>query len=211
MTDRVDEARLAIARLADHAAQRGSLRLRAAAAWYAADLALRCGRVAEAENDARLVFSLVDDDVSVLTGGAAGVLVCALAERGAFDEARDLLRERGLDGELAGVPWESAVRHARARLWLAEGDFERAHEEALASGALRDERGRPNPTWTPWRSTAALALAHLGRCDEGAALADDELALAERFGAPVPIVRALQARAVAETTTPRAWRCASAP
>ena len=198
MTDRADEARQAIARLADHAAQRGSLRLRAAAAWYAADLALRCGRVAEAENDARLVFSLVDDDVSVLTGGAASVLVCALAERGAFDEARDLLRERGLDGELAGAPWESAVRHARARLWLAEGDYERAHDEALASGALRDERGRPNPTWTPWRSTAALALAHLGRCDEAIGLADAELALAERFGAPVPIVRAMQARAVAE-------------
>jgi DNA-binding CsgD family transcriptional regulator len=90
------------------------------------------------------------------------------------------------------------VRHARARLWLAEGDFERALGEARASGALRDERGRPNPTWTPWRSTAALALAHLGRLDEAAALADAELALAERFGAPVPIAGALHARAVAE-------------
>ena len=126
------------------------------------------------------------------------MLVCALAERGAFDEARELLRERGLDGSLDGMPWESAVRHARARLWLAEGDFERALAEARASGALREERGRPNPTWTPWRSTAALALAHLGRRDEAAALADAELALAERFGAPVPIAGALHARAVAE-------------
>jgi DNA-binding CsgD family transcriptional regulator len=198
MTDRADEAQEAIARLRDHAVDRGSLRLRAAAAWYQADLALRCGRVSEAEDEARMVFDLLDEDVSVLTGGAAKVLVCALAERGAFQEARELLQERRLDGALHGLPWESAVRHARSRLWLAEGDFERALGEARASGALRDERGRPNPTWTPWRSTAALALAHLGRRDEAAALADSELALAERFGAPVPIAGALHARAVAE-------------
>ena len=55
------------------------------------------------------------------------------------------------------------MRHARARLWLAEGDFERALRRGRARpGALREQQGRPNPTWTPWRSTAALALAHLG-------------------------------------------------
>ena len=198
MADHADEAHAAIARLRDHADQRGSLRLRAAAAWYAADLALRRGRVAEAEDEARTALCLVDDDVSVLTGGAASVLVHALAERGAFDEARELLRERGLDGSMTGMPWESALIYARARLWLAEGDYERALAEATVSGAQREERGRPNPTWTPWRSTAALALAHLGRRAEAAAMADAELGAAERFGAPVPIVAALHARAVAE-------------
>ena len=178
--------------------QRGSLRLHAAAAWYAADLALRRGHLAEAEDEARSALCLVDDDVSVLTGGSASVLVCALAERGAFDEARDVLRERGLDGSMEGMPWESAVIHARARLWLAAGDYERALAEALLSGSLREDCGRPNPTWTPWRSTAALALAHLGRREEAVAMADTELALAERFGAPVPIAGALHARAVAE-------------
>jgi ATP/maltotriose-dependent transcriptional regulator MalT len=198
MADHADEAHAAIARLRDHADQRGSLRLRAAAAWYAADLALRRGRVAEAEDEARTALCLVDDDVSVLTGGAASVLVHALAERGAFDEARELLRERGLDSSMTGMPWESALIYARARLWLAEGDYERALAEATVSGAQREERGRPNPTWTPWRSTAALALAHLGRRAEAAAMADAELGAAERFGAPVPIVAALHARAVAE-------------
>jgi ATP/maltotriose-dependent transcriptional regulator MalT len=142
---------------------RGSLRLRAAAAWYAADLALRSGRVSEAEDEARMVFDLLDEDVSVLTGGAANVLVCALTERGAFEEAHALLHERALDGALHGTPWESAVRHARARLWLAEGDYERP-AEARASGALREERGAPIRPGR--RSTAALALAHLGRRDE---------------------------------------------
>jgi DNA-binding CsgD family transcriptional regulator len=198
MADHADEADAAIARLRDHALQRGSVRLHAAAAWYAGDLALRRGRLADAEDEARIALSLLDDDVTVLAGGAANVLVCALAERGAFDEARDVLRVRGLDGSMEGLPWQSAVIHARARLWLAEGDYERALAEALRSGALREERGRPNPTWTPWRSTAALALAHVGRREEAAVMADAERALAGRFGAPVPIAGALHARAVAE-------------
>jgi DNA-binding CsgD family transcriptional regulator len=145
-----------------------------------------------------MVFCLVDDDVNMLTGAAAELLVCALAERGEFQEAHDLLEERGLDGSLGRTLWEVGLRHARARLALAEGDFERAYAEACEAGALREEQGRPNPTWTPWRTTAALALAHLGRRDEAAALADAELALAERFAAPVPIAAEVHARAVAE-------------
>ncbi len=198
MADHADDAHAAITRLRDHAVQRGSLRLHAAAAWYAADLALRRGQLGEAEDEARSALCLVEDDVSVLTAGAANVLVCVLAERGAFDEARDVLRERGLEGSMEGMPWQSAMIHARARLWLAEGDYERALSEALVSGALGEARGRPNPTWTPWRTTAALALAHLGRREEAVAMAEGELAPAERFGAPVPIVGALHARAVAE-------------
>jgi DNA-binding CsgD family transcriptional regulator len=199
MTDHADEARHAIERLRALATARGSLRLRAAAAWYAGELALRRGDIAEAENEARMVLDLVGGDVNLLTGAATEVLVCALAERGEIDEARELLQEHGLDGSLRGTRWEIGVHHARARLALADGDFEGAHDEALTAGALRERQGREHPTWTPWRSTAALALAHLGRRDEAAALADAELAMAERFGAPVPIARALHARAVAES------------
>jgi len=198
MTDQADEARRGIERLREQATARGSLRLRAAAAWYAGELALRRGHIAEAENEARMVLDLVGGEVNLLTGAATEVLVSALAERGEIDEARALLHEHGLDGSLRGTRWEIGVHHARARLALADGNFERAHDEALAAGALRERQGREHPTWTPWRSTAALALAHLGRRDEAAALADAELAMAERFGAPVPIARALHARAVAE-------------
>src|SRR4029077_7543462 len=128
------EARLAIGRLRDHATARGSLRLRAAAAWDAAELALRRGQIAEAENEARMVFSLLDGDVNMLTGAATEVLVCALAERGELQEARHLLHEQGLDGPLRGTHWEVGAHHARARLWLAEGEFERAYEEAREAG-----------------------------------------------------------------------------
>jgi DNA-binding CsgD family transcriptional regulator/tetratricopeptide (TPR) repeat protein len=198
LTDHVEEAREAIGALGDEAMNRGSVRLRAAAALYASELALRTGQVTEAECHATLALELGDEDVNAFTGGAIRVLVWALAERGAFEAARDLLAARGFDRELGHKPWEIGVLHARARLSLAEGEFERSHAEACDAGARRDAQGRPNPTWGGWRSTAALALAPLGRREEAVALADAELALAERFGAPVPIARALLARAVAE-------------
>jgi hypothetical protein len=124
LTDNADEARQAIDALREDAVARGSLRLRAGVAWYGAELALRVGDVAGAEDQARLALSLVHQDVNVFTGGAINVLVCALAERGAFEEAQQVLRERRVDAELGRIRWR--VRHARARLWLAEGDFERA-------------------------------------------------------------------------------------
>src|SRR5262249_53074550 len=96
-------------------------------------------------------------------------------------------------------PWELGIRHSRARLRLSEGDYEGAYADACEVGVLRERQGRVNPTWTPWRSTSSLALSHLGRREEAAQLADTELALARRFGAPVPIARALHARAVAES------------
>jgi DNA-binding CsgD family transcriptional regulator/tetratricopeptide (TPR) repeat protein len=198
LSDNVEAAERAIIALQSEAANRGSLRLRVAAAFYGSELALRTARVAEAENLARLALDVLDEPLNVFTGGAVEVLVNALIERGAFQEARDVLHEHGLDGALGTSIWQVGMRHARARLWLAEGDYERAHAEAIEAGALREQHGRPNPAITPWRSTAAIALAHLGRRDEAIALADAELELAERFGAPTAIIAALHARAVAD-------------
>ena len=191
-------AQHAIDAMRDDAIARGSLRLRAGAAWYGADLALRRGHVAEAENEARFALDLAGEDVNMITGGAVEALVRALAERGAYAEARGLLDERSLDGDIGARIWEIGILHSRARLALLEGDFESALGDARRVGVLRDGQGRPNPTWAAWRSTASLALAHLGRGAEAIELADAELALAESFGAPVPIVAALHARMVAE-------------
>ena len=199
MTDHVGRRARRSPPCASMRSTRGSLRMRVAAERYAADLALRTGRVAEAENHARLALDLLDEDINVFTGGCGRGPRLRLGRARRVREARELLRERGLDGELGGVPWEIGVRHARARLWLAEGDFERALRRGLrgrraarGAGPAESDAGRRGAR--PPR----VALAHLGRRDEAAALADTELALAERFGAPVPIVAALHARAVAE-------------
>ena len=110
------------------------------------------------------------------------MLVAALIERGATDEARE-----ALDG-----------REAPAALHLAEGDFERAIAAARDAGWRRTAKGQTNPARSGWRSTLALALAHAGQVEEAAAVADDEVALARAFGAPTPLARALHARCVAE-------------
>ena len=179
-TDHHADARRAIDALRAAAIARGSRPLRAAAACHAGELALRTGDIREAEREARAALELANGDLGAIGGGALELLVRALTERGAFDEAVALLEARGLDG----------ARDARARLWLAIGEYERAHVEACEAGRQQD--------WTPWRATAALALAHLGRREEAAVLADEDVARAERFGAPAPLVIALHARALAE-------------
>jgi DNA-binding CsgD family transcriptional regulator len=202
-TDHFAEAEAAITAMREDPAVRGSLRLRAGAAWYAAELAQRTGRVADAENEARLALDLTPDDVNLFTGGAIEILVWALAERGALGEAQALLEEHGLADEIGGQIWEIGILHSRAVLALAGGDFPRAHDQAVHTGRLRIGQGRPNPVWTPWRATAALALAHQGRQPEAAALAAEELALAERFGAPSAILAATHAAAVAQADDAR--------
>ncbi|HST42965.1 MAG TPA: helix-turn-helix transcriptional regulator, partial [Conexibacter sp.] len=65
-------------------------------------------------------------------------------------------------------------------------------------GERRLAQGRANPAWTSWRATQAHALAHLGRLDEAAAVADENVALAHAFGAPTALMTALLARTVCE-------------
>jgi DNA-binding CsgD family transcriptional regulator len=197
-TDHFAQAGAAITALRKDHTVRGSLRLQAGAAWYAAELAQRTGQIADAENEARLALDLTPDDVNLFTGGAIEILVWALAQRGAFAEAHALLEEHGLRGNLGEQIWEIGILHSRSVLALAEGDFPRAHDEAVHAGRLRIAQGRPNPAWTPWRATASLALAHQGHRSDAAALAAEELALAERFGAATAVLTATHAAAVAE-------------
>ena len=93
---------------------------------------------------------------------------------------RDDLRVRARGGARARV-----IDAARARLAIAEGDFASALE-LVGDGVL-----------------GALALAHLGRRDEAARVADAALAEAERLGAPAQVAAALHARAVAEPDAER--------
>jgi hypothetical protein len=164
LTDRVAEAEAVIARLDDEPV----------ASRYAAELALRVGRRADAEREARRGLGL--------GAPALDVLVAALIERGATDAAREAL----------------GGREAPAALLLAEGDFDRAIAAARADGWRRTAKGQTNPARSGWRSTLALALAHAGQIEEATAVADDDVALARAFGAPTPLARALHARCVAE-------------
>ncbi|WP_324276854.1 hypothetical protein [Blastococcus brunescens] len=73
------------------------------------------------------------------------------------------------------------LQHAIARVLTAEGH----HDRALAVlDAVPTPVPVPNPVWNPWRSTAALALRGLGRTDDAVAVAEEEVRLLRRWGAP---------------------------
>jgi DNA-binding CsgD family transcriptional regulator len=76
------------------------------------------------------------------------------------------------------------------RVLLAEG----RPEEALAHADAFERHARWNchPRFVPWRSLKAQALDRLGRHDEAAALAGEELAIARGWGSPGTVGRSLR-------------------
>ncbi len=79
-------------------------------------------------------------------------------------------------------------QQAVARLLVAEGRCEEALSALDAAPA-----GIPiaNPAWNPWRGIRAAALHGLGRVDEALELAEEEVALLRRWGAPSHLGRGL--------------------
>ena len=128
--------------------------------------------------------------------------------RGARAAARARPRRRARRRDLGDrrAPRARAPVAGRGRLRA------RATPRRCAVGALRERAGPPEPDAgrrgaRPPRSRSPTS----GRREEAVALADAELALAERFGAPVADRRARCTRAPSPSpTTPRASRCASA-
>src|SRR5205814_5406096 len=67
---------------------------------------------------------------------------------------------------------------------LETGRVEEALAEFLEVGSITDSLGIENPAYAPWRSQAALSLYRLDRGDEARELAQAELELSRRWGAP---------------------------
>ncbi|WP_280341777.1 helix-turn-helix transcriptional regulator [Nocardia neocaledoniensis] len=130
-----------------------------------------------------------------LRGMALAWLVEALVQVGDLRGARCLFEDRMSSVE--AVPDRAHVLAARGALHRAEGDLERSLADYLACGKMLTARNVANPAIVPWRSRAALVATALGRCDLAAALADDELAAARRWGSPGAVGRALHAVAMA--------------
>jgi DNA-binding CsgD family transcriptional regulator len=114
----------------------------------------------------------------------------------------DVLRERG-DVEGARLALEHSVDLGGgddgARYWLNSRIelllAERRYEEALTAAddyANRFDHIVRNPMDAPWRSHKAVALAGLGRREEGLPLLEEELRRARAWGAPGPVARTLR-------------------
>jgi DNA-binding CsgD family transcriptional regulator len=116
-------------------------------------------------------------------------LAGVLRERGDLEGARAVL-ENSVDpgGEDDGARY---WLNSKIELLLAE----QRHDEALAAAedyAARFDHLVRNPMDAPWRSHKALALAGLGRAEEGLPLVEEELERARTWGAPGTVARTLR-------------------
>lgn len=160
----------------------------------------RAGELGPAEASARTCLELATEvGWGLPVPIAAASLASVLVERGDPDDARAALAqlEGGYDPELATT---QAVRESRAKLLIAEGDPRGALDELLAVARWEQAMELPGGVVpVPWRSAAALAHASLGDADEAHRLAEDEVALARRFGAARAVGIALRALGLVES------------
>jgi DNA-binding CsgD family transcriptional regulator len=118
----------------------------------------------------------------------APFLAEVLVERGALGAARSLLDGSG--SPPAGSDQAILLDRARMRMLLDEG----RPEEALAYADVYEFHAawKRHPTYVPWRSLKAQALDRLGRHDEAAVLAGEELEIARGWGSPGTVGRSLR-------------------
>lgn len=147
------------------------------------------GDLAEAEAELRASLqTLTDWGMPTAGGWAPPVLAEVLVERGAIEEARRVLDAVG------DAPTHSdhtiMLDRARVRLLLAEGRAEDALAQAEAFELHAD--WKQHPRFVPWRSLKATALERLGRHDDAAALAEQEVEIARSWGTPGTVGRSLR-------------------
>jgi DNA-binding CsgD family transcriptional regulator/tetratricopeptide (TPR) repeat protein len=159
-------------------------------------LALRRGDLGTAEADARTALAATELPAPpmfrVLNGG---VLLQALVEQGELDAAEQALAPLEFEVE-SGSLISPPLRFGRGRLRVAQGRVAEGLEDILAVGALLIRSLVTSPCAVPWRSEAALVYLALGDHESAGRLAEEELELAQVFGAPRALGVALRAAGV---------------
>jgi DNA-binding CsgD family transcriptional regulator len=187
-------AEAALTAAVEEAETRGSVLGFATASHARAMANLLRGRVKDAADDARRSIALERDGWRLGMGGARIVLAHTLVETGDHDAAsRQIEEAEGLTEDTN--PLRMALLLARGRIRLLDSDPGSALSDFVACGELCEAAAIRNPAVAPWRSAAGLASAAVGDRAEASRLINEELALAQAFGAPGPISRALRALA----------------
>src|SRR5262249_7360622 len=125
-----------------------------------------------------------------------GLLVKALVEQGELRAAEDALAPvdaQATDGSLTSA----ILRLARGRLRFAQGRGDESLQDFLAVGARVSGGLVGCPGFLPWRSAASGAQLALGDVEAAERLAQEEVELAEAFGAPRALGVALRAAGLA--------------
>jgi DNA-binding CsgD family transcriptional regulator len=181
------------------ASSRGSQRARSVALCWRGAFNFRLGRIDAAETDLREI----PDDIlpPLMVPVKLGHLAESLRERGGLAEASELLDAYDLDRRDPGEELLlNFVRFARARVAIDRGELElgleelRRHRHCEEAWDLPPEGGMQ----MQWRSVLAAVHRARGERDQAVALAQDDLAIARRYGAARPIGIALTAAGAAE-------------
>jgi DNA-binding CsgD family transcriptional regulator len=166
---------------------------------FLAVAALFRGAISDAEAGARHVLELArEHGLPAEVATATAVLTESLVERGEYEEAWRELEGLGMTGELPRVNTFIWVLSRRGRLRSVSGDHEGGLDDLLEAGRRYADWGVVNPAEARWLSDAALIKAALGDDEEARALAEEEVTLARRFGAPRALGVALRARGLVE-------------
>jgi DNA-binding CsgD family transcriptional regulator len=185
-------AEVALSAAVEDAQSRGSVLGFATASHVRSAAILMRGRVQDAAADARHALATESHGWRFGLAGARVVLANCHMERGDLVAAERALAEAEVDG-WEHDPFLVALLSTRGRLRLLSGDPQQALDDFLACEELGERSGAANPAFSPWRSGAARAAGSLGDWSEAERLAEDELRLAEAFGAPGAIGRSLRA------------------
>jgi len=142
------------------------------------------GPLPEAIDDLRQATDLsVQHGVRVSWPLLTGFLAEALLDRGDLDDAKGVLADAGFPEDLRPNVLLGFYQLVRGRLRLETGDVARGLDDLLHVGEVAKLVPADNPAFRPWRRWAAEALRRLDRLDEAKTLAEEELRLANQWGA----------------------------
>ncbi|TCO65890.1 helix-turn-helix transcriptional regulator [Actinocrispum wychmicini] len=163
-------------------------------------LYLRAGRLADAESAGLAALRIFDQlrlgRQRVVTLAVTG-LCSTWAEMGEPGRADELFASHRLDGAVPEARRFDRVLYHRGIVRSRLGDHGGALLDLLECGRRLAKRGVLNPGGTAWRSHAAEQYLALGRPAEALRLAEEEVALARRWGRPRALGGALRVAGLA--------------
>jgi DNA-binding CsgD family transcriptional regulator/tetratricopeptide (TPR) repeat protein len=199
VADRLEAAGRVLDNALGQAVQHGAVVSAAGALAFRSDVHYRVGELQPAADAAHNSLNSFRSGWRTGLPATAAILAKVLVEQGHVDAAATAVKDAGLNGPPNSVGSSyphTMLLHARGGLRLAQGQPRAALEDLLEVGRRQESMGEPNPALMDWRSLAALALFELDRRGEALALAEDEIRLARRFGAPRALGIALRAAGV---------------